>query len=181
MPNALVVLANGFEEIEASAIIDILRRGNIDVTLAGLDASDITGAHQLSVTTETTLSQALENTFDAIVLPGGEPGTTNLENSELLKKALYDFTASEKLVAAICAAPRILDALGLLDGKNATSYPGTRDQMTRCNYVEDAVVVDGNVITSRGPGTAMTFAYAVVEQLQSSEESKQLQEAMVFS
>jgi 4-methyl-5(b-hydroxyethyl)-thiazole monophosphate biosynthesis len=181
MPSALVVLANGFEEIEATAIIDILRRGNIDVTLAGLDASDITGAHQLSVTTETTLSQALESAFDAIVLPGGEPGTTNLQNSELLKRALYDFAAANKVVAAICAAPRILDALGLLDGKRATSYPGTKPDMTRCTYSEDAVVVDGAIITSRGPGTAMAFAYALLEFLQSSETSQELKEAMIFS
>ena len=181
MSNACVILANGFEEIEASAIIDILRRANIDLTIAGLDQRQITGAHQLQVNTDTQLSDCLNQNFDMIILPGGEPGSTNLEKNEQVHQILREQNQKGKWIAAICAAPRILDGLGFLDNKNATSYPTSKEDMQHCQYSEDRVVVDGHLITSRGPGTAMEFALKIVEVLASYEHSKQLQNGMLIN
>jgi protein deglycase len=176
----LIILANGFEEIEAIASIDILRRGKARVTIAGVGSININGSQGLKVTTDITVDEAVKNEYAVVILPGGEPGTTNLQNSALVKQILNKHYEANKYIAAICAAPRILNNLGFLNGVKATSYPGTKSLMNNCVYVEKAVVVDGQFITSRGPGTAMAFAYTILKVLNKSDLSDKLQKSMQF-
>ena len=181
MPQALVILANGFEDIEAMTIIDILRRGNVDVTVAGLDGLAITSAHNTTIAVTETLATNIDKTFDSVILPGGEPGTTHLENSREVETVIKNHHVQGKLIAAICAAPRVLDKIGVIAGKRATSYPAFKEAMTSCNYSEEAVVVDDNLITSRGPATAHQFAFAILENLNSITKVNELKEAMLYN
>jgi len=160
---ALVILADGFEEIEAVSIIDILRRAQIQVTVAGLDKLLITSTRKVKVEADIELEKIANETFDVIALPGGEPGATNLQNSSLVASVLTKQHNNQGLIAAICAAPKVLDNLGFLKGKRATSFPGVK--LNSSIYLEDRVVVDGKIITSRGPGTAMEFSYEILAQL----------------
>ncbi|MGE4170735.1 MAG: DJ-1 family glyoxalase III [Candidatus Margulisiibacteriota bacterium] len=179
MARALLMLAPGFEEIEAIVVLDVLRRAKIEVVTASLDQHLVRGAHDLQVIADALLSEVEETLFDAVVLPGGEPGTTHLAASQAVKNCLQNHHKAQKWVAAICAAPRILESLGILQGKKATSFPGTRPKLVSCEYVEVPVVVDGNVITSRGVGTALPFALELVRVLQSDTVAQNLSERMV--
>ncbi|MBD3242346.1 MAG: DJ-1 family protein [Chitinivibrionales bacterium] len=161
---ATIVLADGFEETEAITTIDLLRRGGVTVTVAGLNDSRVTGAHDIVVETDTTLPEASPD-FDAIVLPGGQPGTTNLGNDQALLKLLRQSYDQGRLCAAICAAPSVLGKAGILDQKTATCYPGFEPQLHGAVLSDKAVVIDGNVITSRGPGTAIPFAIELIAYL----------------
>lgn len=180
MKSVVVVMADGFEEIEAFAVVDILRRADIRVTMAALDRLDVMGSHQIPTRADAVLADIQEPDFDGIILPGGEPGTTHLESSKMVQSLINVFHSNGKLVAAICAAPRILDGIGILNGIPATSYPGTKPKMKQCLYKEDDVVVSGSIVTSRGAGTAMAFAYALVAQLGYPDRAQQLRDAMVF-
>jgi protein deglycase len=179
--NALIILADGFEEIEAVSVIDILWRGGVTVTIAGLDRELVAGANSIVITADTVLSAVLDQDYDAVILPGGEPGTTNLQNSDLVLDIISRHFRQGWVVAAICAAPRIFAAMGILNGKKATSYPATKKAMVNCDYSEELVVVDGNVLTSRGPGTAMLFGYTILERLGLTDMSIKLKQGMVFS
>src|SRR6187401_2442531 len=161
---ALVPLAEGFEEIEAVTIIDLLRRGGIDVTVAAVGAMRATGSHGISIECDAPLAACDHEHMDAIVLPGG-PGTRYLRDSAELRLAITNHAKRGALLAAVCAAPTVLEVCGLLQGKRATSHPDEQSNMKSCIYVEDAVVEDGNIITSRGAGTAIEFAAAVVKRL----------------
>ena len=163
MKKILIILAQGFEDIEAFSVIDILRRCECDVTIAGLNSKQITSAHSVTIQLDYDLTDCMRTLFDAIILPGGEPGTTHLEASKDVEKIVKNHFNNQKLVGAICAAPRILDNYGLLVDKQATSYPGVKDKMISCNYLEQPVVVDGNLITSRGPATAYLFAFEILK------------------
>lgn len=167
MARVLVPLADGFEEIEAVTVIDILRRGGIDVITAGLEAGPVRGSHGLSLVPDATLDDALAADYEMVVLPGGLPGADNLESDERVTGLLRRLADSGRFTAAICAAPKVLAAAGLLDGRKATSFPGFLDPGSIPGLVlsEAPVVEDGKVITSRGPGTAMDFALALVERL----------------
>ena len=178
--SALIILANGFEEIEAVAVIDILRRAGVAVTVAGLDQKLISSSRQIRIEADVELVQLETRLFDAVILPGGEPGTTHLQESALVVSVLHRHKKADKWICAICAAPRILNQLGLLHGKKATSFPGTQPKMTDCIYLEDDVVVESDVITSRGAGTALAFGYAIAEVLTSRELVLKLKDAMVF-
>lgn len=181
MAKTLIILANGFEEIEAVAVIDMLRRANIDVTVASLGYNAVTSARQVTVIADTDLFSVKDALFDMVILPGGEPGTTNLENSEMVTAVLKHHIEHKKWIAAICAAPRILNKLGFLKDKKATSFPGTKPLMTECIYQEEAVIQDGLFITSRGAGTSFDFGFKLVEVLISKEQSDELKTRMVFS
>jgi 4-methyl-5(b-hydroxyethyl)-thiazole monophosphate biosynthesis len=161
---ALVPLAEGFEEIEAVTIIDILRRGNIEVTVAGVGSMRPTGSHGISVECDAPLEALRQERYDAIVLPGG-PGTRHLRDSEGLRLLLIQHAKNGALVAAVCAAPTVLEEAGLLKEKRATSHPDSAPEMKNCRYVEEPVVEDGNIITSRGAGTSIAFAAAIVKKL----------------
>ena len=165
MPSVLVPLADGCEEIEAITIIDLLRRAGVEVVTAGLHGTAVTGSHGIPIGADTTLDDALGDSYDMVVLPGGLPGADHLERDERLRALLLEMAAAGRYTAAICAAPKVLGAAGLLDGRRATSYPGFLDGYD-VDYVAETVVQDGRIVTSRGPGTAMDFALALIENLQ---------------
>jgi 4-methyl-5(b-hydroxyethyl)-thiazole monophosphate biosynthesis len=168
MKKAIVFLANGFEEIEALGTIDILRRGGIEVkTVSITEDTVVTGAHNVPVIADTTLDKATLNQADALILPGGMPGASNLNNSEVVKEALLQQYREGKIVAAICAAPMVLGGLGLLKGRNATCYPGFEPQLIGANVTGEAVEVSEYVITGKGPGLVMNFALALVASIKS--------------
>ena len=165
MKSVLIPLAQGCEEIEAVTVIDILRRAGIEVVSAGLDAQPVRASRGVMLQPDTTLDAALGRDYDMIVLPGGQPGTNNLRADARIVDLVRRMAQQGKYVAAICAAPSVLAAAGLLDGKRATSFPGTLDAFPQVQLQHAAVVEDGRLITSRGPGTAMDFALLLVEQL----------------
>lgn len=167
VPRVLVPLAQGCEELEAITIIDLLRRAGIEVITAGLDAENITASRGVKLIPDTDLESALKDDYEMIVLPGGLPGADHLGNDERLKAALKTMANDDKYIAAICAAPKVLANAGLLKGKTATSYPGFLDdpEFTGITLSDAAVVKDGKIITSRGPGTAIDFALELIEAL----------------
>lgn len=171
-PRILVVLAEGFEETEAIATIDLLRRAEIEVIVEGLVGSRVKSAHQVVVETESTFSA--NEQVDGIVLPGGMPGTTNLLSSEPLLKFIAELHNAGKLCAAICAAPWVLAKAGILTGKKATCYPGIESQLPGAELRTDSVVVDGTIITSRGVGTVLDFGLAIIEYLKGAAEAQRI-------
>jgi 4-methyl-5(b-hydroxyethyl)-thiazole monophosphate biosynthesis len=166
MKRVLVPLAEGFEELEAVTVIDILRRAGIEVVVASLAESPVTGSHGIRVAADTPLAALVEQDFDMIALPGGMPGAEHLKKDARIAELARRLHAKGRPVAAICAAPMVLAAAGLLDGRRATSYPGFLADAAKATVVDEAVVVDGGVITSRGPGTALDFALQLVETLE---------------
>lgn len=162
MTNVLVPLFEGFEEIEAITIIDVLRRAGVEVTTASLTTQTVIGGHAIAIIADTLLDQVDASQFDAIILAGGA-GTFRMKEDPRIAKMLIAHDSANKLVAAICAAPTVLSAAGLLKDKRATSYPSVKDEMQVAEYLTIPVVVDGNVVTSRGAGTAMAFALKLVE------------------
>jgi len=167
MASVLVPLAQSCEELEAVTIIDLLRRADIDVTTAGLDAQPVTASRGVVLIPDTTLDDALKKEYDMVVLPGGLPGADYLDQDKRIQQLLKKMTHNGKFIAAICAAPKVFASAGLLDGKRATAYPGTLEKCRSDNVmlVSEPVVKDGTVITSRGPGTAMDFALVLIETL----------------
>lgn len=178
MATALVLLADGFEEIEAVTIIDVLRRGEVAVTTASLGARRVTGSHQITLEADALLDGVTVENFDALVLPGG-PAAKTLREDARAQATIQRASAAGKLVAAVCAAPTALDAAGVLRGKRATAYPG--NPLPSARQVEDPVVEDGNVITSRGPGTTMAFALKLVERLSGADVAHTTGERLLFS
>ena len=179
MPTALVPLAQGCEEIEAVTIINILRRAGITVVSAGLDAQPVRASRGTVLIPDTTLDAALQKSYDLVVLPGGQPGTNNLKADARILALLKHMADQNKYVAAICAAPSVLASAGLLDGKRATSYPGALDTFPAIQQNSEAVVEDGKIITSRGPGTAMDFALILVERLAGKARRDEVESALV--
>lgn len=167
MPSVLVPLAPGFEDLEATTIVDLLRRASIEVVTAGLTPGLVQGARGMRVQPDAHLDEVLARDFDMIALPGGMPGAENLKNDARVQALLKRMAGADKYTTAICAAPIALAQAGLLDGRRVTSYPGFVDKSTPpgATYSTDPVVVDGKVVTSRGPGTAMDFALTLVELL----------------
>ena len=165
MPTVLVPLAEGFEEIEALAIVDVLRRAGIAVVVAGLQPGPVTSARNVRLLPDTTIDTVSADEFDMIILPGGQPGTDNLNGDPRIQRLLADFQAADKLIGAICAAPIILAAAGLLSGKRVTAYPTYSSKLNGALYEERSVVSDGNIMTSQGPGSAINFALAIVSRL----------------
>lgn len=167
MKSVLVPLAPGFEDLEATTIVDLLRRAGIEVVTAGLQAGLIQGARGMRVQPDALLDEVLERDFDMIALPGGMPGAENLKNDGRVQALLRKAAGAGRYTAAICAAPIALAEAGLLEGKAATSYPGFVEKLAvpGLRFSTAPVVVDGRVVTSRGPGTAMDFALQLVELL----------------
>lgn len=170
MPKVLVPLAQGCEEIEAVTVIDILRRAGIIVVSAGLDDLPVLASRGVLLLPDTTLDTALHDSFDMIVLPGGQPGANNLKADKRIIGLLQQMARQRKYIAAICAAPSVLATAGLLDGKQATSFPGALDPFLNVKQQQAAIVEDSKFITSRGPGTAMDFALTLVERLAGKEK-----------
>lgn len=167
MASVLVPLAPGCEELEAVTIIDLLVRAGAEVVSAGLSAGPVTASRGVVLVPDMTLDAALGRDFDMVVLPGGLPGADHLNGDPRIQTLIKKMAAEGRYTAAICAAPRVLASAGVLSGKRATSYPGTLDRMALpdVEYCEEAVVQDGKVITSRGPGTAIGFTLTLIENL----------------
>ena len=165
MKKVLVTLAPGFEEIEMVTVVDILRRAGARVTVAGTEKGPIQGSRGMNILPDCFLSTTNAEDFDLVVLPGGQPGPSNLQKDSRVTTISRNMNAEGKQIAAICAAPIVLDSAGILEGRKTTSHPSVRDNLNSANYSEERVVVDGNIITSRSPGTAMEFAMKLVEVL----------------
>jgi 4-methyl-5(b-hydroxyethyl)-thiazole monophosphate biosynthesis len=179
--SVLVVLADGFEEIEAITPIDLLRRAGIEVIVAGVGKREITGSHDITIETDVLLEQ-YQGLPDAVVLPGGMPGAANLRKSEALSDILQKMKKNGKWIGAICAAPAVVLApQGILDGKKATCFPGYEDQFGgKIIFSEERVVRDGGVITSRGPGSAAEFSLELVAQLAGAEQAKKISQSALI-
>lgn len=163
VPSVLVPLAPGCEELEAVTVIDLLRRAKVEVVTAGLAEGPVRASRGTVLVPDTTLDAVAHRTFSMIVLPGGLPGADHLAGDARLRDMLRNAAEAGRTVAAICAAPKVLARAGLLDGKAATCFPGTLGPETGAKLRDDPVVVDGNVVTSRGPGTAMDFALRLID------------------
>jgi len=180
MPRVAIILADGFEEVEAVAVIDVLRRAEIDTVVAGLHAGPITSARRVKIIPDAVIDTVNAESFDMLVLPGGQPGSDNLNSDARVHGLIRSFAQKGKLTAAICAAPYVLANAGILSGKHATSYPSYKDRLGGAIYDEKSVVSDGNVLTSRGAGTALSFGLAIVEKLTSAEKAMKIREAMLI-
>jgi len=161
----LVLLAPGFEELEAVAVIDILRRAGLEVVSAGTISGPIISARNVAILPDKLLDEVTEEVFDLIVLPGGLDGTENLAKDQRVVKMLQKQLGSGRFIGAICAAPTILDRYDLAHGKTITCHPTCRDAIQKAVFSEDRVVRDGLLVTSQGPGTAIEFALKLVELL----------------
>ena len=181
VPLVLVPLAQGCEELEAVTITDLLTRAGFKVVTAGLDDQPVKASRGMVLMPETTMADIMSTSFDLIVLPGGLPGADHLRENQLLQTKLKQMAEQGKYTAAICAAPMALATAGLLENKNATSYPGSMDKypVAGMNYSNDSVVVDGKVITSRGPGTAMDFALTLIELLAGKQKRDEVEVALM--
>lgn len=163
MTNVLVPLAHGCEELEAVTIIDLLRRAEVKVVAAGLEEGPVTASRGVVLVPDVSLDEALSQEYDMIVLPGGVGGAERLKADRRIIKLLQDMAKAERYTAAICAAPTVLATAGLLEQRQATAYPGMLDGVPGPKLSAAAVVQDGHIITSKGPGTAMDFALTLVE------------------
>lgn len=181
MTSVLIPLAQGCEELEAVTIIDLLRRADITVVTAGLDSCTVRGSRGTVLISDTTLDQALHQEFDMVALPGGQPGANNLNADARIHTLLKNMATQNKYIAAICAAPLVLANAGVLHGKQATSFPGVLEKMNlpEVTLKTAAVVQDGKIITSRGPGTAMDFALVLIEVLVGKTRRDEVETALV--
>lgn len=176
MSSVLIPLAEGCEELEAVTVIDLLRRAGIKVVVAGLADGPVHCSRGTVIVPDIALNDVLAQPFDMVVLPGGMPGAEHLKNDKRIINLLQQMTACEKYVAAICAAPMALHAAGLLENKTATGFPGVLDKLPGTHTCSTSpVVIDGNIVTSRGPGTAMDFALTLVELLCGAEQRKKVE------
>ena len=176
-----VFLAEGFEEVEALTPVDMLRRCEFNVITVGVGGQAVTGSHNIPVLANITDSEiVLDDRLDMIVLPGGMPGTLNLEKNPNVQAAIDFCIKNNKYIGAICAAPSILGHKGLLDGKKATCYTGFETQLGNAAVCDEPVCTDGNIITSRGAGTAMEFSFELVKVLTSEERSEKLKKTVLY-
>ncbi len=174
-------LADGFEEIEALTVVDVLRRAEVEVKTVSISGKkEVTGAHNITVMADILFEDADYSKAEMIVLPGGMPGTLNLEKHKRLTEKIKEFYENDKWLAAICAAPSILGKLGLLKGKSATCYPGFEKHFIGADCSQEPVVVSDKIVTSRGPGTAMYFALELVKVIKGNELSEKLRKDMIF-
>ncbi|MEA4917900.1 DJ-1 family glyoxalase III [Proteiniphilum sp.] len=181
MKKVALFLANGFEEIEALATVDILRRAQIPVeTISISNEKTVTGAHNLPVIADKTFQEADFSDVEVLILPGGMPGAKNLNEHEGLKQLITKFNEEEKQIAAICAAPMVLGGLGLLRDKRATCYPGFEAELTGARAIGENVVVDSNITTGRGPGLTFDFALRLVEQIVGLKTRQEVQNGLLL-
>lgn len=163
MKKALILLAEGFEEIEALTVVDVLRRAEVTCDMCSLKGEYVTGSHNITVKTDLTIENVVRTGYDAIILPGGMPGSKNLKENKTVIELVKEFNNSNKIIAAICAAPIVLEEAGIISDKTATSYPSSLANEQSCKYVEEIVAIDNNIITSRGPATSLAFAFTILE------------------
>ncbi|MBQ8239662.1 MAG: DJ-1/PfpI family protein [Bacteroides sp.] len=181
MKTIFVFLAEGFEEIEALTPVDVLRRAGLSVqTVSVMDEQVVAGAHGVPVLADKMFAEINPEDAEMILLPGGLPGATNLDAHEGLSQLILDFAEADKPLAAICAAPLVLGNRGLLQGKKATCYPGFETYLQGAEYTAALVEKDGNIITGKGPGAAMEFAFAIVEKYCGMDKVNELKQGMMI-
>ncbi len=178
---AAVFFADGFEEIEAITVVDILRRAEIDAKMISInDDYSVKGAHGIAVTSDMKADEVESfSDYDAVIIPGGLPGATNLRDSKKVIETVKTAYESDKLVSAICAGPIVLKKADVIDGKNVTCYPGFEDELTGANATGKGVERDENVITGKGPAYAMDFAIEIVDYLLGSEKAKEVKDGLL--
>lgn len=178
----LVLLAEGFEELEAVTVIDVLRRAEIEVVTAGLSDGPVKSARNIPIIPDSTVEKVKDDSsFDMVVLPGGMPGTDNLAKDDRVKAIVKNMYEKQKYTAAICAAPYVLSEAGILTEKKATSYPGFQEKLKAQSVSKDErVVIDGKVVTSQGPATALDFAYSLVELFEGKDKADSVAQAMLY-
>lgn len=175
-------LATGFEEVEAMAPVDIFRRGGLDIKTVSITGQlDVAGAHGVSIRADMLFEDAPLDGADLLMLPGGLPGATNLNEHEGLKAALLRQAKAGRKIAAICAAPLVLGGLGLLKGKRATCYPGFEKYMIGAEYTQQLCTVDGNIITGEGPAASFPYSYTLLEMLAGVGAAEPLKEGMMYN
>lgn len=181
MSHVLVLLAPGFEDLEAVTITDLLVRAGINVITAGLNQQAVTASRGTRISADTTLDAVLDTLYDMVVLPGGQPGADNLQNDARVISLLQRHADRNKYIAAICAAPKVLEHALLLNNKMATSFPGVLKKTNNIsiNIIDDAVVIDENIITSRGPGTAIDFTLKLIELLEGEDKKIEVETQLV--
>lgn len=176
-----MMLANGFETVEAFLVVDILRRAQIAVTTMSIhEQLEVTSSHQVTVLADALLDDSIYD-YDMILLPGGMPGATNLRDDHRVIEAIQYFHENDRYIGAICAAPIVLAKAGIETNKNLTSYPDDeyKNILSKANYIDEAVVIDGKLITSRGPATTFDYAYAIIELL--GVDSETLKNGMLYT
>ena len=182
MKTICIFLAEGFEETEALFQLDIMRRGGLDVkTVSVMGNKTVTGAHGVPVIADMLFEDLTEEDVEMIVLPGGLPGTTNLDAHEGLDKLIKEFAAANKPLAAICAAPMVFGKRGLLKGKKATCYPGFDNYLEGAEYTGNMVEISDNIITGKGPGAACAFGFAILEKYAGAEKAQSVKDGMLIS
>ena len=177
MTRVAVLFADGFEDIEAIAVVDVLRRGGCEVLMTGVETETVRSSHDVEIKMNTTLTE-LSGDLDAVVLPGGLPGAENLKNSSSVLDLLKETHKNGNIVAAICAAPMALEAAGLTTGILATCYPGFEKDVASANMTGERVVRDGQIITGNGPGSAIEFALEILRALDKAETADALKAGM---
>jgi len=183
MKRVVVPLAHGFEEIETVTVVDILRRAGISVTIAGVEAGSPPGAIEgrtgIRLVPDLSIARVKASDFDMIVLPGGLKGAQTLQKDTRVARLLRALQDNDRYIAAICAAPTVLAAHGMIAGRKLTSHPSVREQLSGAIYDEGRVVIDGRLVTSRGPGTAMEFAMALVEILMGRQKVEEINQGVL--
>lgn len=176
-----VFMADGCEEIEGLTVVDMIRRAKLEVTMISITGKkEVTGSHNITFMADELSDEVDYEALDGIVLPGGMPGTLNLGGNKIVNKVIRQFAQEGRLVAAICAAPSILGAAGILNGKNAVCHPGFEEKLAGAVTSEATVMTDGNVITSRGMGTAIDFALAILRYLSDDATVEHVRQGLVY-
>lgn len=173
-----VLLAEGFETIEALTTVDILRRAGVECHTFAIKNQEVTTSHHITLKVDKVFNEEIKD-YDVVVLPGGMPGAVNLRDDERVINLLKEFNSKNKIIAAICAGPISLGKAGISEGKNVTCYPGFEEQLGNCNYQKELVVIDRNIITGRGPAAAIPFAFEILKQI-APEKVDEIKKAMLF-
>jgi len=179
MIKALVLMAEGFEEIELSSIVNILRRGGVSVIVAGLQDGLITGSRGMKMQPDALLD-SIRELFDIIILPGGSPGYINLGKDKRVIDLVNRYYNEDKFVAAICGAPSVLETAGILAQKRATIFKGLENLIKSAKYIDKPVVEDQKIITSQGPGTAIEFSLTVLQRLTNEKKASEVKEQLIY-
>lgn len=181
MAKVVICMAENFEEVEGLMVVDLLRRANIDVTMVSMTGNkEVTGSHNITVKTDALFEEADIDAADMIVLPGGMPGTRNLQAHQGLAVKLQEFHKQNKMLAAICAAPLVLGCNHILEGKKACCYPGFEEELLGAEVVYQPVTVDGNIITSRGLGTTLLFGCEIIAHFMGKEKAEEIKEKVIY-
>ncbi len=181
MKKVYLFLATGFEEVEALTVVDILRRGGVDCKTVSVTGDyDVTSSHMVTVRADLLFDEADFSDGEMLVMPGGVPGTPNLKAHEGLAKLIRQYKEAGKDLAAVCAAPTIYGEMGLLEGKNATCFPGMEDGLIGANKLTDNVVCDGQFITSRGMGTCIDFGLSLLARLTDQDKAQEIGKKIVY-